>query len=102
MEKSDFAEYFDTAMEFTGVYDAVRAAFGYDLATGEIVKDKGDRLMAALSVTPFGKAFKYGKRGFKLFKGEEAAKNVSKVDKAQKSKDTVKPGDSSPRHQVVD
>ncbi|MCY8712356.1 ribonuclease YeeF family protein [Bacillus haynesii] len=96
VEKSDFAKYFDTAMEFTGVYDGVRAAFGYDLATGEIVKGNGDRLMTGLSVTPFGKAFKYGKRGFKLFKGEEAAKNVSKVDKAQKSKDTVKPGDSSP------
>ncbi|MDI5791320.1 pre-toxin TG domain-containing protein [Bacillus licheniformis] len=68
-------------MEFTGVYDAVRAAFGYDLATGEIVKDNGDRLMAGLSVTPFGKAFKYGKRGFKLFKGEEAGKKVAKVDK---------------------
>ncbi|MEC1088689.1 polymorphic toxin type 50 domain-containing protein, partial [Bacillus paralicheniformis] len=81
VEKSDFAKYFDTAMEFTGVYDAVRAAFGYDLATGEIVKDNGDRLMAALSVTPFGKAFKYGKRGFKLFKGEEAGKKVAKVDK---------------------
>ncbi|MDI5791232.1 pre-toxin TG domain-containing protein [Bacillus licheniformis] len=39
-------------MEFTGVYDAVRAAFGYDLATGEIVKGNGDRLMAGLSVTP--------------------------------------------------
>uniref|UniRef100_UPI000B14F83C T7SS effector LXG polymorphic toxin n=1 Tax=Brevundimonas diminuta TaxID=293 RepID=UPI000B14F83C len=37
VEKSDFAKYFDTAMEFTGVYDAVRAAYGYDLATGEIV-----------------------------------------------------------------
>ncbi|MFP7275639.1 T7SS effector LXG polymorphic toxin [Bacillus paralicheniformis] len=81
VEKSDFAKYFDTAMEFTGVYDAVRAAFGYDLATGEIVKDNGDRLIAGLSVTPFGKAFKYGKRGFKLFKGEEAAKKVAKVDK---------------------
>ncbi|KRT87253.1 T7SS effector LXG polymorphic toxin [Bacillus paralicheniformis] len=81
VEKSDFAKYFDTAMEFTGVYDAVRAAFGYDLATGEIVKGSGDRLMAALNVTPFGKAFKYGKRGFKLFKGEEAGKKVAKVDK---------------------
>ncbi|TWN43405.1 hypothetical protein CHCC14441_2469 [Bacillus licheniformis] len=81
VEKSDFAKYFDTAMEFTGVYDAVRAAFGYDLATGEIVKDNGDRLMAGLSVTPFGKAFKYGKRGFKLYKGEEAGKKVAKVDK---------------------
>ncbi|MDE1421519.1 T7SS effector LXG polymorphic toxin [Bacillus sp. FSL M8-0315] len=81
VEKSDFAKYFDTAMEFTGVYDAVRAAFGYDLATGEIVKDNGDRLMAGLSVTPFGKAFKYGKRGFKLFKGEEAGKKLAKVDK---------------------
>ncbi|MEC1486926.1 T7SS effector LXG polymorphic toxin [Bacillus haynesii] len=81
VEKSDFAKYFDTAMEFTGVYDAVRAAFGYDLATGEIVKDSGDRLMAGLNVTPFGKAFKYGKRGFKLFKGEEAGKKVAKVDK---------------------
>ncbi|MBW7635535.1 T7SS effector LXG polymorphic toxin [Bacillus licheniformis] len=81
VEKSDFAKYFDTAMEFTGVYDAVRATFGYDLATGEIVKDNGDRLMAGLSVTPFGKAFKYGKRGFKLFKGEEAGKKVAKVDK---------------------
>ncbi|MEO2284774.1 T7SS effector LXG polymorphic toxin [Bacillus licheniformis] len=81
VEKSDFDKYFDTAMEFTGVYDAVRAAFGYDLATGEIVKDNGDRLMAGLSVTPFGKAFKYGKRGFKLYKGEEAGKKVAKVDK---------------------
>ncbi|MEC2288806.1 T7SS effector LXG polymorphic toxin [Bacillus licheniformis] len=81
VEKSDFAKYFDTAMEFTGVYDAVRAAFGYDLATGEIVKGNGDRLMAGLSVTPFGKAFKYGKRGFKLYKGEEAGKKVAKVDK---------------------
>ncbi|MCA1182331.1 T7SS effector LXG polymorphic toxin [Bacillus licheniformis] len=81
VEKSDFAKYFDTTMEFTGVYDAVRAAFGYDLATGEIVKGNGDRLMAALNVTPFGKAFKYGKRGFKLFKGEEAGKKVAKVDK---------------------
>ncbi|MGG4089716.1 T7SS effector LXG polymorphic toxin [Bacillus licheniformis] len=81
VEKSDFAKYFDTAMEFTGVYDAVRTAFGYDLATGEIVKGNGDRLMAGLSVTPFGKAFKYGKRGFKLYKGEEAGKKVAKVDK---------------------
>ncbi|KAA6448586.1 T7SS effector LXG polymorphic toxin [Bacillus swezeyi] len=81
VEKSDFAEYFDAAMEFTGVYDAVRAAFGYDLATGEIVKGSGDRLMAALNVTPFGKVFKYGKRGFKLFKGEETGKKVAKVDK---------------------
>ncbi|MGO4900144.1 ribonuclease YeeF family protein [Bacillus sp. GM2] len=85
VEKSDFAKYFDTAMEFTGVYDAVRAAFGYDLATGEIVKGNGDRLMAALNVTPFGKAFKYGKRGFKLFKGEEAGKKVAKVDKGSKA-----------------
>ncbi|MED1175556.1 ribonuclease YeeF family protein [Bacillus paralicheniformis] len=85
VEKSDFAEYFDTAMEFTGVYDAVRAAFGYDLATGKIVKDSGDRLIAGLSVTPFGKAFKYGKRGFKLFKGEEAGKKVAKVDKGSKA-----------------
>ena len=72
-------------MEFTGVYDAVRAAFGYDLATGEIVKSSGDRLMAGLSVTPIGKAFKYGKRGFKLFKGEEAGKKVAKVDKSTKA-----------------
>ncbi|ARC71938.1 MULTISPECIES: ribonuclease YeeF family protein [Bacillus] len=85
VEKSDFAKYFDTAMEFTGVYDAVRAAFGYDLATGEIVKSSGDRLMAGLSVTPIGKAFKYGKRGFKLFKGEEAGKKVAKVDKSTKA-----------------
>ncbi|MCY8576725.1 ribonuclease YeeF family protein [Bacillus haynesii] len=85
VEKSDFAKYFDTAMEFTGVYDAVRAAFGYDLATGEIVKGSGDRLMAGLSVTPFGKAFKYGKRGFKLFKGEEAGKKIAKVDKGSKA-----------------
>ncbi|TWK37674.1 ribonuclease YeeF family protein [Bacillus paralicheniformis] len=85
VEKSDFAKYFDTAMEFTGVYDAVRAAFGYDLATGEIVKGSGDRLMAALNVTPFGKAFKYGKRGFKLFKGEEAGKKVAKVDKGSEA-----------------
>ncbi|MCJ8223364.1 T7SS effector LXG polymorphic toxin [Bacillus paralicheniformis] len=85
VEQSDFAKYFDTAMEFTGVYDAVRAAFGYDLATGEIVKDNGDRLMAGLSVTPIGKAFKYGKRGFKLFKGEEAAKKVAKVDKGSEA-----------------
>ncbi len=34
-----------------------------------------------MNVTPFGKAFKYGKRGFKLFKGEEAGKKVAKVDK---------------------
>ncbi|MEC1470751.1 pre-toxin TG domain-containing protein, partial [Bacillus haynesii] len=59
--------------------------FGYDLATGEIVKGSGDRLMAALNVTPFGKAFKYGKRGFKLFKGEEAGKKVAKVDKGTKA-----------------
>ncbi|PZW87498.1 ribonuclease YeeF family protein [Bacillus sp. AG442] len=85
VEKSDFDKYFDTAMEFTGVYDAVKAAFGYDLATGEIVKGNGDRLMAGLSVTPFGKAFKYGKRGFKLFKGEEAGKKVAKVDKGSKA-----------------
>ncbi|AJO17212.1 T7SS effector LXG polymorphic toxin [Bacillus paralicheniformis] len=86
VEKSDFAKYFDTAMEFTGVYDAVRAAFGYDLATGEIVKGNGDRLIAGLSVTPFGKAFKYGKRGFKLFKGEEAGKKASKVGNGSKSR----------------
>ncbi|MGG4348687.1 T7SS effector LXG polymorphic toxin [Bacillus licheniformis] len=85
VEKSDFAKYFDTAMEFTGVYDAVRAAFGYDLATGEIVKSSGDRLMAGLSVTPIGKAFKYGKRGFKLFKGEEAGKKVARVERSTKN-----------------
>ncbi|MDN5388589.1 MULTISPECIES: T7SS effector LXG polymorphic toxin [Bacillus] len=81
VEKSEWEKYLETALEFTGVYDGVRAVFGYDLATGEIVKGSGDRLMDALNVTPFGKAFKYGKRGFKLFKGEEAGKKVAKVDK---------------------
>ncbi|MCY8216848.1 T7SS effector LXG polymorphic toxin [Bacillus haynesii] len=89
VEKSDFAKYFDTAMEFTGVYDAVRAAFGYDLATGEIVKGSGDRLMAGLNVTPFGKAFKYGNRVYKLFKGEEAAKKVAKAEKGVKGAEKV-------------
>ncbi|MCY7774456.1 T7SS effector LXG polymorphic toxin [Bacillus licheniformis] len=85
VEKSEWEKYLETALEFTGVYDGVRAAFGYDLATGEIVKGSGDRLMAALNVTPFGKAFKYGKHGFKLFKGEEAGKKVAKVDKGSKA-----------------
>ncbi|MFC1284995.1 T7SS effector LXG polymorphic toxin [Bacillus paralicheniformis] len=89
VEKSEWEKYLETALEFTGVYDAVRAAFGYDLATGEIVKGSGDRLMAALNVTPFGKAFKYGKRGFKLFKGEEAGKKVAKAEKGVKGAEKV-------------
>jgi len=84
VEKSEWEKYLEIALEFTGVYDGVRAAFGYDLATGEIVKGK-DRFMAGLNVTPFGKAFKYGNRVYKLFKGEESAKKVAKVESGVKS-----------------
>ncbi|QHZ47013.1 T7SS effector LXG polymorphic toxin [Bacillus sp. NSP9.1] len=84
VEKSEWEKYLETGLEFAGVYDAVRAGFGYDLATGEIVSVK-DRFMAGFYVTPFGKAFKYGKRGYKLFKGEESAKKIAKVEKGAKT-----------------
>ncbi|WFA05714.1 T7SS effector LXG polymorphic toxin [Bacillus sp. HSf4] len=84
VEKSEWEKYLETGLEFAGVYDAVRAGFGYDLATGEIVSVK-DRFLAGFYVTPFGKAFKYGKRGYKLFKGEESAKKIAKVEKGAKA-----------------
>ncbi len=88
VEKSEWEKYLETGLEFAGVYDAVRAGFGYDLATGEIVSVK-DRFLAGFYVTPFGKAFKYGKRGYKLFKGEESAKKIAKVEKGAKSTEEI-------------
>ncbi|MED2979467.1 T7SS effector LXG polymorphic toxin [Bacillus swezeyi] len=84
VEKSEWEKYLETGLEFAGVYDAVRAGFWYDLATGEVVSVK-DRFMTGFYVTPFGKAFKYGKRSYKLFKGEESAKKIAKVEKGAKS-----------------
>ncbi|MGG4431359.1 T7SS effector LXG polymorphic toxin [Bacillus licheniformis] len=68
------------AKEIAGGNDAVRVITGRDPDTGEKVSNV-ERAASGTSLTPVGRLLKYGKKGFKLFKGEEAGKKVAKVDK---------------------
>ncbi|MCM2989749.1 T7SS effector LXG polymorphic toxin [Bacillus safensis] len=69
----------DTAAEFSGINDAIRAITGRDPVTGDKVAGN-DRLFSGLSVVPVAKIYKIGKYVFKLNKGEKAAKKVEKAD----------------------
>lgn len=69
----------DTAAEFSGINDAIRAITGRDPVTGDKVAGN-DRLVSGLSVVPVAKIYKIGKYVFKLNKGEKAAKKVEKAD----------------------
>ncbi|MED1125977.1 T7SS effector LXG polymorphic toxin [Bacillus paralicheniformis] len=76
------------AKEIAGGNDAVRVITGRDPDTGEKVSDV-ERAASGTSLTPVGRLLKYGRKGFKFFKGEETAKKVAKVEKS--SKGSVKP-----------
>ncbi|WP_144520264.1 T7SS effector LXG polymorphic toxin [Bacillus pumilus] len=68
----------NTAVEFTGINDAIRAITGRDPVTGDKVADM-DRLVSGLYMIPGAKVAKVGKYVFKMFKGEKVAKRVKKT-----------------------
>ncbi|MGE6630415.1 T7SS effector LXG polymorphic toxin [Bacillus sp. NPDC077027] len=79
----------NTAVEFTGINDAIRAITGRDPVTGDKVADT-DRLVSGLYMIPGAKIVKVGKYVFKMIKGEKTTKKVSKVDKGTKATEDVK------------
>ncbi|WP_144461607.1 T7SS effector LXG polymorphic toxin [Bacillus pumilus] len=68
----------NTAVEFTGINDAIRAITGRDPVTGDKVVDM-DRLVSGLYMIPGAKVAKVGKYVFKMLKGEKVAKRVKKT-----------------------
>ncbi|WP_353856351.1 T7SS effector LXG polymorphic toxin [Bacillus sp. Bos-x628] len=75
----------NTAVEFTGINDAIRVITGRDPVTGNKVTDT-DRLVSSLYMIPGAQIVKAGKYVFKIMKGEKVAKKVTKT-----AKETVKP-----------
>ncbi|WP_368196739.1 T7SS effector LXG polymorphic toxin [Bacillus pumilus] len=68
----------NTAVEFTGINDAIRAITGRDPVTGDKVADM-DRLVSSLYMIPGAKIAKVGKYVFKKMKGEKVAKKIVKT-----------------------
>ncbi|MBR0591103.1 T7SS effector LXG polymorphic toxin [Bacillus sp. FSL W8-0920] len=68
----------NTAVEFTGINDAIRAITGRDPVTGDKVADM-DRLVSSLYMIPGAKIAKVGKYVFKIMKGEKVAKKIVKT-----------------------
>ncbi|MCY7566938.1 T7SS effector LXG polymorphic toxin [Bacillus safensis] len=68
----------DTAVEFTGINDAIRVITGRDPVTGDKVADM-DRLVSSLYMIPGAKIAKVGKYVFKIMKGEKVAKKIVKT-----------------------
>ncbi|KML15056.1 transposase [Bacillus sp. LK10] len=68
----------NTAVEFTGINDAIRVITGRDPVTGEKVTDM-DRLVSSLHMIPVAKIAKVGKYAFKIMKGEKVAKKIVKT-----------------------
>ncbi|KEP31992.1 T7SS effector LXG polymorphic toxin [Bacillus safensis] len=68
----------NTAVEFTGINDAIRVITGRDPVTGDKVADM-DRLVSSLYMIPGAKIAKVGKYVFKIMKGEKVAKKIVKT-----------------------
>lgn len=68
----------NTAVEFTGINDAIRVITGRDPVTGDKVTDM-DRLVSSLYMIPGAKIAKVGKYAFKIMKGDKAAKKIVKT-----------------------
>ncbi|OUZ09389.1 T7SS effector LXG polymorphic toxin [Bacillus pumilus] len=67
-----------TAVEFTGINDAIRVITGRDPVTGDKVADM-DRLVSSLYMIPGAKIAKVGKYVFKIMKGEKGSKKIVKT-----------------------
>ncbi|MBU8655287.1 T7SS effector LXG polymorphic toxin [Bacillus pumilus] len=68
----------NTAVEFTGINDAIRVITGRDPVTGDQVADM-DRLVSSLYMIPGAKIAKVGKYVFKIMKGEKGSKKIVKT-----------------------
>ncbi|WP_113387202.1 MULTISPECIES: T7SS effector LXG polymorphic toxin [Bacillus] len=68
----------NTAVEFTGINDAIRVITGRDPVTGDKVADM-DRLVSSLYMIPGAKIAKVGKYVLKKMKGEKVAKKIVKT-----------------------
>ncbi|WP_282068193.1 T7SS effector LXG polymorphic toxin [Bacillus pumilus] len=68
----------NTAVEFTGINDAIRVITGRDPVTGDKVAEM-DRLVSSLYMIPGAKIAKVGKYVFKIMKGEKVAKKTVKT-----------------------
>lgn len=68
----------NTAVEFTGINDAIRVITGRDPVTGGKVADM-DRLVSSLYMIPGAKIVKVGKYVFKKMKVEKVAKKIVKT-----------------------
>ncbi|WP_024423198.1 T7SS effector LXG polymorphic toxin [Bacillus safensis] len=68
----------NTAVEFTGINDAIRVITGRDPVTGDKAADM-DRLVSSLYMIPGAKIAKVGKYVFKIMKGEKVAKKIVKT-----------------------
>ncbi|MED1739328.1 T7SS effector LXG polymorphic toxin [Bacillus swezeyi] len=77
---NDIADF--AGKELSGGNDAIRVLTGRDPDTDEKVSGI-ERVADGISLTPVGRLLKYGKKGFKLFKGEESAKKIAKVEKGK-------------------
>ncbi|MFP7292466.1 T7SS effector LXG polymorphic toxin [Bacillus safensis] len=74
----------NTAVEFTGINDAIRVITGRDPITGDKVADM-DRLVSGVYMVPSTNIVKVGKYVFKIIKGEKAAKKVEKSAKGARN-----------------
>lgn len=70
----------NTAVEFTGINDAIRVITGRDPITGDKVANM-DRLVSGVYMVPSTNIVKVGKYVFKIIKGEKVAKRVEKTAK---------------------
>ncbi|MEH7650901.1 T7SS effector LXG polymorphic toxin [Bacillus safensis] len=68
----------NTAVEFTGINDAIRVITGRDPVTGDKIAEM-DRLVSSLYMIPGAKIAKVGKYVFKKMKGEKVAKKIVKT-----------------------
>ncbi|MGM0967487.1 MAG: T7SS effector LXG polymorphic toxin [Bacillota bacterium] len=94
----------NTAVEFTGINDAIRVITGRDPITGDKVADM-DRLVAGVYMVPSTNIVKVGKYVFKIIKGEKVAKRVEKtakgIGKGEQLLDKVKTYEQA-RNKTVD
>ncbi|PRS71767.1 T7SS effector LXG polymorphic toxin [Bacillus sp. NMTD17] len=94
----------NTAVEFTGINDAIRVITGRDPITGDKVADM-DRLVSGVYMVPSTNIVKVGKYVFKIIKGEKVAKRVEKtakgIGKGEQLLDKVKTYEQA-RNKTVD
>ncbi|PRS22424.1 T7SS effector LXG polymorphic toxin [Bacillus safensis] len=94
----------NTAVEFTGINDAIRVITGRDPITGDKVADL-DRLISGVYMVPSTTIVKVGKYVFKIIKGEKAAKKVEKkvkgIGRGEQLLDKVKTYEQA-RNKTVD